>query len=137
MRGSLRPGAGAVAAAAAAILAIWTSLAAACASASSHPTPPPRPADDPILTRLTELLKLDAAQQERTRLLLQELFDRNSKIREKWDRGSRVRPEELLASRGLFERDFVALLTEEQRRVFAEERMKVQVKGGRFTGRSP
>jgi hypothetical protein len=107
-------------------------VAGACASSKSPQAPPP--AQDPIVSQLTELLKLDKAQQTRTQQLVEELYERNAKIREKWDRGAKVRPEELLASRGIFEKDFQAILTEDQRRVYADQRLKLQMKSSRAHG---
>jgi len=88
----------------------------------------------PAPVHFMDLLKLDKAQQARTQQLVEELYERNAKIREKWDRGGKVHPEELLASRGIFEKDFQAILTEDQRRVYADERLKLQMKSSRPHG---
>jgi len=106
-------------------------MAGACASSKS---PEPPPVQDPIVSQLTQLLKLDKAQQARTQQLVEELYERNARIREKWDRGGKVRPEELLASRGIFEKDFQAILTEDQRRVYADQRLQLQMKSSRVHG---
>jgi hypothetical protein len=107
-------------------------LGGACAS-SKKPDPAPT-SQDPIVVQLTQLLKLDKAQQARTEQLVEELYERNAKIREKWDQGAKVHPEELLASRGIFEKDFQAILTEDQRRVYADQRLKLQMKSSRVHG---
>src|SRR5262245_5227582 len=96
-------------------VALPASTAGACASSKPAKTPA-RPPQDPVVVQLTQLLKLDSAQQARTEQLVEELYARNEKIRQKWDRGAKVHPEELLASRGIFEKDFQAILTEDQRR---------------------
>jgi hypothetical protein len=103
-------------------------MLAACAS--SPPSKPSPPAD-PELTKLTEWLKLDPPQQQKTRQLFAELDQRNAQIRKKWDESRRVRPEELLASRSIFERDFFAILNEDQKRIYADARTKLQTKGSR------
>jgi len=107
-------------------------MAGACASSKSSAPPPP--VQDPIVSQLTQLLKLDKAQQARTQQLVEELYVRNARIREKWDRGAKVHPEELLASRGIFEKDFQAILTEDQRRVYADQRLQLQMKSSRAHG---
>ena len=100
-------------------------------SCASSPPPKPPPPDDPLLANLTEWLKLDPAQQEKTHQLLKELDDRNVAIREKWEKRGRARPEELFASRSIFQRDFLAILTEEQKRLYADAQLKMQIKGKR------
>jgi hypothetical protein len=101
-------------------------LVGACASS---PAPPPKPPEDPDLAALTHWLKLDAEQQKKTRELLDQLSERNARLREKWERQHRVRQEELLASRSIFLHDFAAILTEEQQRLWAQANLKMQVKG--------
>ncbi len=125
MRGRSQRGARLALAIGTCLFPLWT----ACAGAPARPTAPARSADDPIVSQLTQLLKLDPAQQERVRQLLLEQYERDARIRAKWEQGARVRPEEILASRGIFERDLMALLSEEQRRTFADERLKLQMKG--------
>lgn len=101
-------------------------LAGACASSRPRPQEPP---PDPDLAALTQWLKLDAEQQKKTRELLDQLSERNARLREKWERQHRVRQEELLASRSIFLHDFAAILTEEQQRLWADANRKMQVKG--------
>lgn len=117
-----------VAARLAVALALALTRMVACASSQpAQPAPPP----DPVLAGLTQWLKLDPAQQEKTRELLSQLYDRDAQIRQGWERGGRVHPEELLNSSGIFERDFVAVLTEDQRKSYAQEKMRLQLKGKR------
>ena len=114
-----------------ALAVLAMALVARCAS-SPPPTPPPpaqAPEPDPVVDRLTEWLKLDAHQQTQVRQLLQELYDRNAKIREKWDRGARVHPEELVVSRGIFENGLAEILTDEQRRTYGQAKIRMQMKG--------
>lgn len=100
----------------------------ACASPQpARPAPPP----DSTLVSLTQWFKLDPVQQEKTRELLSQLYDRTAQIRQKWERQARVHPKELLDSRGIFERDFVAILTEDQKKSYAQEKMRLQLKGKR------
>lgn len=107
--------------------AFW--LAQGCASAPPPPKPaPPDPAEETVAA-LTQTLKLDAAQQKRTRELLKEMADRDDAIRAGWSNGKRVKPEELTASHGQFERDFVVMLTAEQKRVLIENRARMMVRG--------
>ena len=101
-------------------------LAGACASS---PPPSREPLPEPDLAALTQWLKLDAEQQKKTRELLDQLAERNAKLREKWERQHRVRQEELLVSRSIFLHDFAAILTEEQQRLWAQANLKMQVKG--------
>ena len=100
-------------------------LAGGCASS---PPPPPKPPPDPDLASLTQWLKLDPEQQKKTRELLDQLAQRNTLIREKWERQHRVRQEEWLASRSVFLHDFAAILTEEQQSLWAQLNRKLQVK---------
>jgi hypothetical protein len=108
-----------------ALAALWV---AACASS---PPSKPAPPEDPELDKLTEWLKLDASQKERTGQLLKDLYARNGEIREKWEKGAKMRTQELLVSRAIFERDFFALLTEDQRRIYADARLRIQMLGKR------
>ena len=81
------------------------------------------------MAAFTQALKLDAAQQKRTRGLLKELADRDDVIRAGWSNGKRVKPEEIAASHGQFERDFFAMLTDEQRRIFAQNKTRMGIRG--------
>ena len=103
---------------------------ALCASCASKPPPKPAPPDpaEETVAALTQTLKLDAAQQKRTRQLLKEMADRDDVIRAGWSNGKRVKPEELTASHGQFERDFVVMLTAEQRRVLIENRTRMSLR---------
>jgi hypothetical protein len=100
-------------------------LAGACASS---PPPPPKPPPEPDLASLTQWLKLDQEQQKKTRELLDQLAQRNTLIREKWERQHRIRQEEWLASRSIFLHDFAAILTEEQQSLWAQVNRTLQVK---------
>ena len=102
-------------------------LAQACASAPPPRPAPPDPAEETIAA-LTRTLGLDAAQQKRTRELLQEMASRDGAIREGWSNGKHVRPEELIASYGKFEQDFFMLLTSEQKRLFVENRARMSIR---------
>jgi Spy/CpxP family protein refolding chaperone len=102
-----------------------TAILACASSAAPPPKPiPPDPAEQ-VVAGLTASLKLDAAQQQRTRELLKALNDRNDRIREGWSKGERVQLEPLVASQMQFETDFQAMLTPEQRRTFAENRRRL------------
>lgn len=103
-------------------------LAAGCASVREPPREPP---EDPVIVAMTQTFHLDAAQKERVRVLLKEFDDRNTLIRESWQKNGRVRIEELLASQGMFRRDFLAALTEPQRRIYRDIQLSVQT-GGRY-----
>jgi hypothetical protein len=112
---------------AAAAASFALAAAFACRSAAPPPKPPaPDPAEE-ALAALTAGLKLDAAQQQKTRELLKEMAARNDRMSAAWANGERVRPEMLLASRAQFEQDFQAILTEPQRRVFLENRMRLML----------
>ena len=110
-----------------AVLSVLLALFSACASAPPPKPAPPDPADETVAA-LTRALNLDAAQQKRTRDLLKELSDRDDVIRAGWSNGARVRPTELLASHGQFERDFFAILSDEQKRVFSETKVRMMVR---------
>ncbi len=105
---------------------------ALCASCTSSPPPPkpapPDPADETVAA-LTQALKLDAAQQKRTRELLKELADRDDVIRAGWLNRKRVKPKEIAASRGQLERDFFAILTPEQRLTLTQNRALLILRG--------
>lgn len=108
--------------------ALVLALCASCASAPPAKPAPPDPAEETVAA-LTQALKLDAAQQKRTRELLKELSDRDDVIHAGWLNGKRVKPEELTASHGQFEQGFFAMLTNEQRRVFIENKTRMMVRG--------
>jgi len=103
----------------------------ACASSTAAP---PKPTADPaeeMIASLTEALKLDASQQQKTRELLKEMADRDDRIRAGWARGERVRPEVLAVSHGQFERDFAAILSEEQRKTYIENKTRLMLQSKR------
>jgi hypothetical protein len=110
-----------------AVAAVVLALCASCASVPPPKPAPPDPAEETVAA-VTQALKLDAAQQKRTRELLKELSDRDDAIRAGWSNGKRVKPEQLVASHGQFERDFFAMLTDEQRRVFIENKIRMMVR---------
>jgi hypothetical protein len=111
-----------------AALAAVLSLLSGCASAPPPPKPAPLDPAEETVAALTQSLKLDAAQQKRTRELLKEMADRDDVIRAGWSNGRRVKPEEIVASHGQFERDFVTILTTEQKRVLIENRARISVR---------
>jgi hypothetical protein len=117
------------------VLAGVLPLAGCCGSsrqASAKPAPPD-PAEE-ILAALTQTLKLDAGQRQKTRELLKELADREDRLHAEWAAGKRVDPQAPLVSRAQFERDFMAILTPEQLRVFRETRIRFMIQtklGGR------
>jgi hypothetical protein len=104
-----------------------TLLPCACVSKPA-PAPPPRPLDEVevLVGSLTKTFSLDAAQQGKTRQFARELIERNTAIRASWDRGEPVRPETLLASRAQFETQFTSILTDEQRRKYQEEMLRLR-----------
>jgi hypothetical protein len=118
-------------------------LTAACASKPAPaPAPPPaaapapvpaKPPDeaDTLVASLTQTFGLDAIQREKTRQLARQLVERNTAIRAGWDRGGRVHPEALLASKSQFEKEFLSILTDPQRKKYQEERDRLLVKGRR------
>ncbi len=112
-------------------LAVLVSAGLLCSGCASSP-PPPKPAPpDPIeeiVAALTKALKLDAVQQKRTRELLKDLSERNDAIRAGWDKGGRMQPKAFTDSRGQFERDFFAILTQEQRQTFIENRTRLMLR---------
>jgi hypothetical protein len=110
-----------------AVLTVLLALFSGCVSAPLPKPPPPDPADETVAA-LTKALKLDAAQQKRTRELLKELSDRDDVIRAGWLNGAKVKPTELVASHGQFERDFFAILTDDQKRVFSETKVRMLVR---------
>jgi hypothetical protein len=106
-------------------LCLGLAICSGCASAPPpKPVPPPDPADETVAA-LTQALKLDAAQQKRTRELLKEMAERDDVIRAGLSNGKRIRTEEVLASHGRFERDFFEILTDEQKRVFIENKTRI------------
>ena len=109
-------------------LAAVLSLLSGCASAPPPPTPAPSDPADATVAALTQSLKLDVAQQKRTRELLKEMADRDDVIRAGWSNGKRVKPDEIAASHGQFERDFFMILTTEQKRVLIENRARLSLR---------
>jgi hypothetical protein len=103
----------------------------ACSSAPPpKPAPPPLPdSTEKLVRQLTEWLKLDASQQAKTRELARALVDRNQKIMDNWKVTKKPRPEELTASGGQFQAEFVAILSPEQRKTFAETSSRIMTKG--------
>lgn len=103
-------------------------LASGCAS-DSKPKARPAPPDpaEQTVAAVTELLKLDAAQQQKLRQLLKELADRYDAIQAEWAAGKKVQPADLKASQAKFENDFAAMLTPEQMRRFREERIRLTI----------
>jgi hypothetical protein len=114
------------------VASVLTAALSTCACASK-PAPPPPPPSAPseveeLVSSLTKAFSLDAAQQEKTRQFARELIERNTAIRASWDRGEPVRPETLLASRGQFESQFTSILTNEQRRKYQEELLRLRTR---------
>lgn len=101
--------------------------------ASAKPAPPD-PAGE-IVAALTQALKLDAAQQQKTRDLLKQLADRDDKMHADWAAGAKIDPHAPLASRAQFDMDFMAILTPEQQRTFRETRIRYMIQN-RLGGRS-
>ena len=110
------------------LLLVFLLVAVACASSPPKPAEPPPPPGDPDLATLTQWLKLDAEQQKKTRELLDQLAERNARLREKWEKQHRVRQEELMVSRSIFLRDFIAILTEDQKKIYAQANLDMQRK---------
>jgi hypothetical protein len=108
-------------------LCLGLAICSGCASAPPPKPAPPDPAEETV-TALTQVLKLDAAQQKRMRELLKELSDRDDVIHAGWLNGKRVRPEEITASHSQFERDFFMVLTTEQRLVFIQNRARLSLR---------
>ena len=110
----------------------WVAVALVFVLSCSAPAaaPPPRPAPTPVdpaeqmIRELTTILKLDAVQQQKTRQLVGDMIAREDKIRAGWAAGQRVQPEKITASRNEFEAALQAILTEEQRRLLAENRLR-------------
>ena len=100
----------------------------ACAS-DSKPKPRPAPPDpaEQTVAATTELLKLDALQQQKMRQLLKELADRYDAIQAGWAKGKKVDPNELRASQATFENDFAAILTPQQMALFRQTRIRLQI----------
>jgi hypothetical protein len=98
-------------------------LAQSCASVPPPKPPPPDPAEETIAA-LTQGLKLDAAQQKRTRELLKEMTDRDDAVHAGWLNGKKVKPEEIQASHSRFEQEFFMLLSTEQKLVFINNKTR-------------
>jgi exonuclease VII large subunit len=114
------------------LLALVALLMASGSSASApkpQPTPTPRSAAEKLLADLTDWLKLDAAQQEKTRGFVAELLARNQKVKEDWQRTKKPRPEDLAISRGQFEKDLFSILTPEQKKIYAQTARQIMAKG--------
>jgi Spy/CpxP family protein refolding chaperone len=111
--------------------------AAACASKQPPKPVTPRPdAAEKLVSQLTEWLKLDASQQEKTRQFARELIARNEKIHENWDKTKKPHPEELLGSRAVFQNELFTILTPEQKKRFTDTAMRIQAQG-RMGPKSP
>lgn len=106
-----------------------------CAGASkpAPKAPPPDPVEETVAA-VTEVLKLDAVQQQRTKELLKQLADRYDAIHAEWAKGKKVEPAALAASQAQFDREFTFILTPEQQRLFRETRIRLTIQaklGGR------
>ena len=104
-------------------------LLMACASSRPAPAPPPPDEADSLVQSLTKFFALDAAQQEKTRAFARELIERHAAIRAAGDRGEKMRPELLLASRAKFDEQLTSILTAEQRRKYDQEWRRLMLKG--------
>jgi hypothetical protein len=100
--------------------------------ASTKPAPPD-PAGE-VLAALTQALKLDALQQQKTRDLLKQMADRDDKMHADWAAGAKIDPHAPLASRAQFDAEFMAILTPEQQRIFRETRLRYMIQT-KFGGR--
>lgn len=109
---------------------LTAALPMACSSAPAPRPPPPLPdSTEKLVRQLTEWLKLDASQQAKTREFARALVDRNQKIMDNWKVTNKPRPEELTASGGQFQSEFVSILTPQQRKTFAETSTRIMSKG--------
>jgi Spy/CpxP family protein refolding chaperone len=117
------------------------SFVASCAIASSaapKPQATPRPdAAEKLVSDLTGWLKLDSAQQAKTRVFARDMIARNEAIMERWQKTNKTHPEELNASRGQFHQDLLSILTPEQKKVYADTMMRVMAKGRSVPTRIP
>jgi hypothetical protein len=113
---------------AAAVASLALSGLLACASSTAAlPTPAAKDPAEQLIVSLTEALRLDASQQQKTRELLRELADRDDRIRAGWANGQRVQPKALVDSHKQFERDFAAILSEEQRKIYIENKTRLML----------
>jgi exonuclease VII large subunit len=116
-------------------------LAASLASASS-PSPKPQATPKPdaaekLVSDLTGWLKLDSAQQAKTRVFARDLIARNEAIMERWQKTKKTHPEELYASRGQFQQELLTILTPEQKKILADTATRLAAKGRPVPTRIP
>ena len=115
-------------------------LAASLASASSSPKPQATPKPDAaekLVSDLTGWLKLDSAQQAKTRAFARDMIARNDAIMERWQKTNKTHPEELNASRGQFQKELLSILTPEQKKLYADTATRVVAKGRAVPTRIP
>jgi len=116
-------------------------LAAEAANASSPPSKPqatPKPdAAQKLVSDLTGWLKLDSAQQEKTRAFARDMIARNEAIMDRWQKTNKAHPEELNASRGQFQKELLSILTPEQKKAYAEIATRVSARGRSVPTRVP
>ena len=79
-------------------------LSVASSAIGSSPTPKPHATPKPdaaekLVSDLTGWLKLDSAQQAKTRVYARDMLARNEAIMERWQKTNKTHPEELNASR--------------------------------------
>jgi hypothetical protein len=116
-------------------------LAASSASASS-PTPKPQATPKPdaaekLVSDLTGWLKLDSAQQAKTRVFARDMIARNEAIMENWRKTNKTHPEELTASKGQFVKDLFSILTPEQKKIYSDTATRVMSQGRSVPTRIP
>ena len=119
--------------------AVMLMAATGCTSAPPPKPAPARPPDssEKLVADLTEWLKLDANQQAKTREFARDLVARNEKIMERWQQTKKPHSEELLASNGQFQSEFLSVLTPEQKKTYAETARRVTAKGLKVPSRPP
>jgi hypothetical protein len=115
-------------------------LASSVIASSPHPSPQATPKPDAaekLVSDLTGWLKLDSAQQAKTRVFARDMIVRNEAIMARWQKTNKAHPEELNASRGQFHQDLLSILTPEQKKVYADTMMRITAKGRSVPTRIP
>jgi hypothetical protein len=122
------------------LLGLGLLVASSAIASSSPPKPQATPKPDvaeKLVSDLTGWLKLDSAQQAKTRVFARDMIARNEAVMERWQKTNKAHPEELNASKSQFLKDLFTILTPEQKKIYAETATRVSAKGRSVPTRIP
>jgi len=119
-------------------LGLSAAVSANASSSSPKPQATPKPdAAEKLVSDLTGWLKLDSAQQAKTRIFARDMIARNEAIMEGWRKTNKTHPEELYVSKGQFQQELFSILTPEQKKIYSDTAARVYAKGRPVPTRIP